>query len=95
MSMPPYDFWLQGPEEMGRWFLGQGIGCQGSRLVATAANGMPAFGSYRADPAGRPRRRGPSRCSRSQATGSSGTTTSSTPSLFAAFGLPAHLPPGT
>jgi RNA polymerase sigma-70 factor (ECF subfamily) len=49
MSMPPYNFWLQGPEEMGRWFLGQGIGCCGSRLVATAANGQAAFGSYRPD----------------------------------------------
>jgi len=52
MSMPPYDFWLQGPTEMGRWFLGQGIGCRGSRLVAVAANGQAAFGSYRPDPAG-------------------------------------------
>ena len=50
MSMPPYNLWLRGPAEMGRWFLGQGIGCRGSRLVATAANGCPAFGSYR--PAG-------------------------------------------
>jgi RNA polymerase sigma-70 factor (ECF subfamily) len=52
MSMPPYDFWLQGPVEMGKWFLGQGIGCQGSRLVATAANGQAAFGSYRVSPDG-------------------------------------------
>ncbi len=49
MSMPPYDFWLQGPVEMGRWFLGQGINCRGSRLVATTANGCAAFGSYRSD----------------------------------------------
>ena len=49
MSMPPYDFWLRGPVEMGHWFLGQGIGCRGSRLVATAANGCAAFGSYRTD----------------------------------------------
>ncbi|MFN2478682.1 MAG: sigma-70 family RNA polymerase sigma factor [Pseudonocardiaceae bacterium] len=49
MSMPPYDFWLRGPIEMGRWFLGQGCGCRGSRLVPTAANGGPAFGSYRPD----------------------------------------------
>jgi RNA polymerase sigma-70 factor (ECF subfamily) len=52
MTMPPYNFWLQGPTEMGRFFLGQGIGCQGSRLVATAANGQAAFGSYKPDPAG-------------------------------------------
>jgi RNA polymerase sigma-70 factor (ECF subfamily) len=49
MSMPPYDLWLRGPVEMGRWFLGQGCGCRGSRLVPTAANGGAAFGSYRPD----------------------------------------------
>jgi RNA polymerase sigma-70 factor (ECF subfamily) len=52
MSMPPYNFWLNGPGQMGTFFLGQGIGCQGSRLVATAANGQAAFGSYKPDPAG-------------------------------------------
>jgi RNA polymerase sigma-70 factor, ECF subfamily len=52
MSMPPYDFWLQGAVEMGRFFVGPGIGCRGSRLIATAANGSYAFGSYKADPAG-------------------------------------------
>ncbi len=52
MSMPPYDFWLQGPVEMGRWFVGEGRGCRGSRLVATVANGCAAFGSYRPDPDG-------------------------------------------
>jgi RNA polymerase sigma-70 factor, ECF subfamily len=52
MSMPPYDFWLQGPTELGRWFLGEGIVCKGSRLIATQANGCAAFGSYHADPEG-------------------------------------------
>jgi RNA polymerase sigma-70 factor, ECF subfamily len=52
MSMPPYDFWLQGPEEMGKWFVGPGAACRGSRLVVTAANGQAAFGSYKIDPAG-------------------------------------------
>jgi RNA polymerase sigma-70 factor (ECF subfamily) len=52
MSMPPFDFWLQGADVMGRWFSGPGIGCDGSRLVATMANGCAAFGSYRIDPAG-------------------------------------------
>ncbi|HEY2815378.1 MAG TPA: sigma-70 family RNA polymerase sigma factor [Acidimicrobiales bacterium] len=47
MSMPPFDFWLEGPEEMGRWFLGEGKGCRGSHLIATAANGCAAFGSYK------------------------------------------------
>jgi RNA polymerase sigma-70 factor, ECF subfamily len=46
-SMPPYALWLQGRDEMGKWYLGQGIGCRGSRLVPTAANGCPAFAAYR------------------------------------------------
>jgi RNA polymerase sigma-70 factor (ECF subfamily) len=49
MSMPPYDFWLRGPAEMIRWFVGEGSGCRGSRLLATTANGCAAFGSYRPD----------------------------------------------
>jgi RNA polymerase sigma-70 factor (ECF subfamily) len=51
-SMPPYAMWLVGPEEIGRWLLGGGLGCRGSRLVATEANGCAAFGQYRVDPAG-------------------------------------------
>jgi RNA polymerase sigma-70 factor (ECF subfamily) len=50
-SMPPHPMWLRGPAEVGRWLLGQGLGCRGSRLVRTRANGCAAFGSYR--PAGR------------------------------------------
>ena len=29
MSMPPFDFWLQGPTEVGRFFVGPGGGCRG------------------------------------------------------------------
>jgi RNA polymerase sigma-70 factor (ECF subfamily) len=49
MSMPPYALWLRGPEEIGRFFLGTGSGCRGSRLVAVTVNGCAAFGSYKAD----------------------------------------------
>lgn len=52
MTMPPYDFWLRSAVEMGRFFLGPGIGCRGSRLLATSANGSAAFGSYKPDPLG-------------------------------------------
>ena len=45
--MPPYSMWLEGPEEVSAWLAGQGVGCRRSRLVATSANGCPAFGSYR------------------------------------------------
>jgi RNA polymerase sigma-70 factor (ECF subfamily) len=47
LSMPPYGLWLRGREAIRAWLLGRGCGCRGSRLVATAANGLPAFGQYR------------------------------------------------
>jgi len=54
LSMPPYALWLRGPVEIGRWHLGTGHGCRGSRLVPTVANGTPAFGQYRpSGPGGR------------------------------------------
>jgi RNA polymerase sigma-70 factor (ECF subfamily) len=91
MSMPPYDFWLEGPAEMGAWFLGSGSGCQGSRLVATAANGCPAFGSYRSDPAGG---HFPWALQVLEISGDRiiGHHNFLDTNLFAAFGLPAHLP---
>jgi RNA polymerase sigma-70 factor, ECF subfamily len=51
-AMPPHELWLQGTDEIHRWMLGPGIGCKDGRLVATHANGCPAFGSYRVDPDG-------------------------------------------
>lgn len=48
-SMPPYDLWLSGRDDIFTWWAGPGIGCNGSRLVAAAspANGAPAFGQYK------------------------------------------------
>lgn len=54
LSMPPFDLWLRGHEDIAAWHLNQGIGCKGSRLLATTANGMPAFGQYRPREDGRP-----------------------------------------
>jgi RNA polymerase sigma-70 factor (ECF subfamily) len=51
-SMPPYELWLQTHEDVVKWCLGPGIGCQGSRLIPTMANGSPAFGQYKPDPNG-------------------------------------------
>ena len=51
-SMPPYELWLQTHRDIRRWCLGPGIGCRGSRLIPTMANGAPAFGQYKPDPAG-------------------------------------------
>jgi RNA polymerase sigma-70 factor (ECF subfamily) len=47
MSMPPYELWLDSAAEWAKWCLGPGIGCRGSRLVATSANGAPAFAQWR------------------------------------------------
>src|SRR4051812_20942446 len=47
-SMPPFDLWLTGREDIFTWWFGPGIGCKGSRVVpVTAANGSPAFGQYK------------------------------------------------
>jgi RNA polymerase sigma-70 factor, ECF subfamily len=46
-SMPPYELWLEGRDEIAAWMLGPGAECRGSRLVPTVANGRPAFGQYR------------------------------------------------
>lgn len=54
LSMPPFDLWLQGHADIAAWHLNQGIGCKGSRLVPTTANGLPAFGQYRPREDGRP-----------------------------------------
>jgi RNA polymerase sigma-70 factor, ECF subfamily len=52
-SMPPYDLWLSGREDIFEWWLGPGIACRGSRVVAVAtANGSPAFGQYKPSPTG-------------------------------------------
>jgi RNA polymerase sigma-70 factor, ECF subfamily len=47
-SMPPYDLWLRGRDDILAWWVGPGGGCRGSRLVPTvAANGSPAYGQYK------------------------------------------------
>jgi RNA polymerase sigma-70 factor, ECF subfamily len=46
-SMPPYELWLRSHLDIRKWCLGPGIGCRGSLLVPTEANGSPAFGQYK------------------------------------------------
>jgi RNA polymerase sigma-70 factor (ECF subfamily) len=46
-SMPPYDLWLRGPDQVRQWMLGQGFACKDSRLVPLRANGSPAFAQYK------------------------------------------------
>ena len=52
-SMPPYDLWLRGRDDIFAWWWGPGIGCKGSRVIpTTSANGAPAFGQYKPSPDG-------------------------------------------
>ncbi len=47
-SMPPFELWLTGREDILACWVGQGAGCRGSRVIPTrAANGAPAFGQYK------------------------------------------------
>ncbi|MBV8598767.1 MAG: RNA polymerase subunit sigma-70 [Actinobacteria bacterium] len=52
-SMPPYDMWIAGRDDIFTWWYGPGIGCKGSRVLpAGRANGSPAFGQYKPSPDG-------------------------------------------
>ena len=52
-SMPPFAMWIRGAADIGRFMVEPGPSqCRGSRLLATSANGCPAFGQYKPDPDG-------------------------------------------
>jgi RNA polymerase sigma-70 factor (ECF subfamily) len=52
-SMPPYDLWLAGRDDILSWWVGPGGTCRNSRVVpVVSANGSPAFGQYRPVPNG-------------------------------------------
>ena len=51
-DMPPHAMWLQGPEDVAKWFVGPGAECRGSRIVRVRANGQPAYAQYRPAPDG-------------------------------------------
>jgi RNA polymerase sigma-70 factor (ECF subfamily) len=52
-SMPPFDLWLLGRDDIFTWWVGPGAGCRGSRVIPTeAANGAPAFGQYKPSESG-------------------------------------------
>jgi RNA polymerase sigma-70 factor (ECF subfamily) len=51
--MPPYALWLSGPVDIGRWHLGPGGGCRGSRLLPVMANGTTGLAQYKPSPDGR------------------------------------------
>jgi RNA polymerase sigma-70 factor (ECF subfamily) len=93
MSMPPFAMWLRGAEDIGRFMLEPGpSACRGSRLLAVEANGCPAFGQYKPDPAG-----GLAPWSLQVLEISGGRIAAyhaflDTAAIFPLFGLPAHLP---
>jgi RNA polymerase sigma-70 factor (ECF subfamily) len=52
-SMPPYELWLQGRDDILQWWVGPGAACRGSRLLpAISANGAPTFAQYRPSASG-------------------------------------------
>jgi RNA polymerase sigma-70 factor (ECF subfamily) len=47
-SMPPFDLWLSGRDDILTFWVGPGHTCRGSKVIPVAsANGAPAFGQYR------------------------------------------------
>jgi RNA polymerase sigma-70 factor, ECF subfamily len=52
-SMPPYDLWLAGRDDILSFWVGPGNTCRGSHVIPVmSANGAPAFGQYRPRPEG-------------------------------------------
>jgi RNA polymerase sigma-70 factor (ECF subfamily) len=52
-SMPPFQLWIRGATEIGKWFVGPGIGCKGSRAIRIQGNGLDGIGTYRPSEPGR------------------------------------------
>jgi RNA polymerase sigma-70 factor (ECF subfamily) len=94
-SMPPYDLWLRGREDILTWWFGPGIGCRGSRLVPTVgANGRVAFGQYKPSASGNGHDPWALIVLELGATQiEEFTFFLDTPALFPLFGLPPHLDP--
>jgi RNA polymerase sigma-70 factor (ECF subfamily) len=91
-QMPPFELWLRGPEEVGRWMLGQGIACKDAIVRRTWANGCPAIGIYKDDDGAgifRPFNLMVIEMAGGEITGIHNFLY---PHLFPAFGLPAEIP---
>jgi RNA polymerase sigma-70 factor (ECF subfamily) len=48
-DMPPFAMWLRSATDIGRWMLGPGCACEGSRLMPVSLNGNPGFAQWRAN----------------------------------------------
>ncbi len=91
-SMPPYALWLSGPVDIGRWHLGPGGGCRGSRLLPVMANGTTGLAQYKPAPDGQLKPWGIHMLQFSEGR-VIGITNFLDTSLFELFGLPDHLDP--
>jgi RNA polymerase sigma-70 factor (ECF subfamily) len=49
MTMPPFDLWLRGPQDITGFMTTLGASCAGSRLLPVRANGLPGFAHYKPD----------------------------------------------
>jgi RNA polymerase sigma-70 factor (ECF subfamily) len=93
-SMPPFNMWLQGPDEIVAWMTGPGAGCRGSRTFPLEVSGGIGYAQYKPDPAG-----GHSPWSITtldvaadgRVSGVHNFLAMDDPKLFVAFGLPPHL----
>ncbi|WP_409239172.1 sigma-70 family RNA polymerase sigma factor [Streptomyces sp. PA5.6] len=50
MTMPPFDLWLRGTEDITGFMTTIGASCADSRLVPVNVNGTPGFAHYKPDP---------------------------------------------
>jgi RNA polymerase sigma-70 factor (ECF subfamily) len=50
MTMPPFDLWLTGHDDIAGFMTTFGSACAGSRLLPVQVNGLPGFAQYKPDP---------------------------------------------
>jgi RNA polymerase sigma-70 factor (ECF subfamily) len=50
MTMPPFDLWLTGHDDITGFMTTLGAPCEGSRLIPVEVNGLPGFAQYKPDP---------------------------------------------
>ncbi len=80
-SMPPFDLWLRGRDDILTWWFGPGIGCRGSRVIPVdGRERLAGVRPVQAEPrTATATSRGRCRCSSCRAAGSSSSRSSSTP----------------
>lgn len=49
MTMPPFDLWLRGTDDITGFMTTLGAACAGSHLVPVQVNGLPGFAQYKPD----------------------------------------------